>query len=157
MIQLVEENSAEALFVDPLSNLGTFHATDFHKFSKLFEDHNWSNKWLIIDGALISGRLNVFEIFNKPQHPHILYFESGSKYLQLGLDLQMAGIVFVEKQYSSELNTFRRNAETVIYQTGAAKFASYNREQFLARMLRLTKNAEILCAYLDILNQDKKE
>ena len=156
LIQLVEENSAEALFVDPLANLGTYHTTDFHKFSKLLEEHNWSNKWLIIDGTLVSGGLNVFEIFNKPQHPHILYFESGSKYLQLGLDLQMAGIVVAEKQYSSELNTLRRNTGTVMYQTGVAKFPSYNREQFLARMLRLTKNAEILCACLENLNQDKK-
>ena len=156
LIQLVEENSAEALFVDPLANLGTYHTTDCHKFSKLLEEHNWSNKCLIIDDKLVSGRLNVFEIFNKPQHPHILYFESGNKYLQLGLDLQMAGIVFVKKQYSSELNTFRFNTGTVIYQTGVAKFPSYNREQFLARMLRLTKNAEILCACLDSLNQNKK-
>ena len=109
---------------------------------------SFQTEWLIID---------VFEIFNKPQHPHILYFESGSKYLQFGLDLQMAGIVFVEKQYSSELNTFRRNTGTVIYQTGVAKFPSYNREQFLSRMLRLTKNTEILCTCLDSLNQDKKK
>ena len=32
LIQLVEENSAEALFVDPLANLGTFHATHFISF-----------------------------------------------------------------------------------------------------------------------------
>jgi len=128
LIQLVEDNSEEALFVDPLANLGAYHATDFHKFSKLLEEHNWSNKWLIDDGTLVSDRLNVFEIFNKPQHPLILYFESGSKYLQLGLDLQMPCIVFVEKQYSSDLNTFRRNTGTVIYQTGVAKFLSYNRE-----------------------------
>jgi len=44
--------------------------------------------------------------------------------LQLGLDLQMAGIVLAEKQYSSELNTLRRNTGTVMYQTGVAKFPS---------------------------------
>ena len=43
-----------------------------------------------------------------------------------------------------------------MYQTGVAKFPSYNREQFLARMLKLTRNAEILYACLDSLNQDKK-
>ena len=156
LINLVEKNSAEALFVDPIANLGTLHIVDFIKFAKLLENYNWSKKWLIIDGTLVSGGINLFELFNKPQHPHILYFESGSKYLQLGLDIQMAGIVVAEKQYSSELNTLRRNTGTVMYQTGVSKFPTYNRQQFLSRMLRLTRNAEILYSHLDSLNQDKQ-
>ena len=51
----------------------------------------------------------------------------------------MDGIVVAEKQYSSELNALICNTGTIIYQTAIAKFPSYNRQQFLARMLRLTK------------------
>ena len=120
------------------------------------DGYDWSKKWLVVDGTLVSGGINIFDIFNQFNHPHILYFESGSKYLQLGLDIQMAGIVVAEKQYSSYLNTLRRNTGTVMYQTGVAKFPSYNREQFLSRMLRLTRNAEIIYNNLNSLNQDKQ-
>lgn len=158
LIELVENNSAEALFLDPLANLGTLHITDFKRLAKLLEIQklDWSKKWLVVDGTMVSGGINLFEIFNKPNHPHILYFESGSKYLQLGLDLQMAGIIVAEKKYSAELNTHRRNTGTVMYQTGVTRFPKYNRKQYLARMLRLTKNAEMLYDSLETLNNDKK-
>ena len=156
IINLVEKYNAEVIFADPLANLGTLHTIDFIKFAKLLEGYDWSKKWLIVDGTMISGGFNIFEIFNKPNHPHILYFESGSKYLQLGLDIQMAGIVVVEKVYLPILNTLRRNTGTIMYQTGVAKFPTYNRKQFLSRMLRLTKNSEIIYNNLNSLNQDKK-
>ena len=47
----------------------------------------------------------------------------------------MAVIVIEGKQFSFELNNFRRNTGTVMYQICIAKFPSYNREQFF-------KNAE---------------
>lgn len=156
IINLVEEKNAEALFIDPLANLGTLHVTDFAKFSELLEGHDWSKKWLVVDGTMVSGGINLFEIFNKPNHPHILYLESGSKYLQFGLDLQMAGIVVAEKQYLPELNVHRRNTGTVMYQSGVTKFPSYDRETFLNRMRLLTRNSEILCETLKKLNIDKK-
>lgn len=157
MIDLVEKNSAEALFIDPLANLGTLHTTDFRKLAKLLEGHDWSNKWLVVDGTMVSGGLNLFEIFNKPNHPHILYFESGSKYLQLGMDLQMTGIVVAEKEYFSELTTHRRNTGGVMYQSGVTKFPTYDRKQYLARMLRLTRNSELLYNTLKELNTDKEK
>lgn len=155
MIELVEKENAEALFIDPLANLGTLHTTDFVQFAKLLEGHNWEDKWIVVDGTMVSGGINLFEIFNKPYHPHILYLESGSKYLQFGLDLQMAGIVVVEKQYLPELNVHRRNTGTVMYQSGVTKFPSYDRETFLSRMRLLTRNSEILCKTLEKLNKDK--
>ena len=152
LIQLVEKYSAEVLFVDPLANLGTLHTTDFNKFANLLKGHDWSNKWLVVDGTMISGGINLYSIFTEPTHPHILYFESGSKYLQLGLDLQMAGVVVAEKQFASDLNVHRRNTGTVMYQSGVTKFPLYNREQFLSRMLRMTRNAELLRDSLYTLN-----
>lgn len=156
MIKLVEENNAEALFVDPLANLGTLHITDFKKFADLLENHDWSEKWLVVDGTMLSGGINLFEIFNKPNHPKILYIESGSKYLQLGLDLQMAGIVVTNKEYIPELNIHRRNTGTTMYQSGVTKFPMYDRKVFLTRMQLLTRNAETLCETLKELNEEKE-
>lgn len=155
-IKLVEKVSAEALFIDPLANLGTLHTVDFIKFAKLLEGYDWSNKWLVIDGTMVSGGINLFEIFNKPNHPHLIYFESGSKYMQFGFDLQMAGVVIAEKQYLPVLNVHRRNTGTVMYQVGVTKLPRYDRKTFLSRMRLLTRNSEILCEALQTLNQDKK-
>jgi threonine dehydratase len=144
MIDLVEESSAEALFLDPLANLGTLHMTDFREFAKQLEGHDWSSKWIITDGTMVSGGLNLFEVFNKPNHPQVLYYESGSKYMQFGLDLQMAGVVVCPREYSAELATYRRNTGTVMYQSSITKFPRYSRQQFLSRMGTLTRNAEIM-------------
>lgn len=157
IIKLVEENSAEALFIDPLANLGTLHTIDFREFAKQLEGHDWSQKWLLIDGTMVSGGIDVFKIFNKANHPHILYIESGSKYLQFGLDLQMMGIVVAEKAYLPILNTHRRNTGTVMYQAGVTKLPEYNREMFLSRMHVLTRNAEILCKMLKEINKKEKK
>ena len=156
MIDLVEKNSAEVLFIDPLANLGTLHITDFNKMAKLLEKYDWSNKWLVVDGTMVSGGIDLFKIFNKSNHPHILYFESGSKYLQMGLDLQMIGIVVSEKEYFPDLVTHRRNTGGVLYQNGVTRFPTYDRKQYLSRMLRLTKNAETLFEALNELNSDKE-
>ena len=42
----------------------------------------------------------------------------------------MAVFVIEEKQFSSELNTFRRNTGKAMYQICVTKLPSYNREQF---------------------------
>ena len=157
MINLVEENSAEALFIDPLANLGTLHTIDFRELATKLDGHDWSQKWLMIDGTMVSGGIDVFKIFNKANHPHILYIESGSKYMQFGLDLQMMGIVVAEKAYFPILNTHRRNTGTIMYQAGVTKLPEYNREMFLSRMHVLTRNAEILCKMLKEINRKEKK
>lgn len=148
LIELVESSKAEVLFMDALANLGTPHIIDFAKFAEELEGHNWSRKWLIVDGTMVSGGYSPFAIFNKPNHPKVLYYESGSKYLQLGLDLQMAGVVVCPREYGSQLAMHRRNTGTVMYQANLMKFPRYNREQFLVRMRRLTRNAEMLTVAL---------
>jgi threonine dehydratase/cystathionine beta-lyase/cystathionine gamma-synthase len=144
IVNLVEVSNADALMIDPLANLGTLHVTDFRELAKLLDDKDWSKKWLVVDGTMVSGGVNLFDIFDKPNHPRVLYYESGSKYLQFGLDLQMAGVVISERELSPELARHRRNTGSVMYQSAVTRFPRYDRSQFLSRMRRLSSNADIM-------------
>lgn len=144
IIDLVEGHRADMVMLDPLANLGTLHTIDFHELARRLEKRDWSDKWLVIDGTMVSGGLDIFSIFNATNHPQILYYESGSKYLQFGLDLQMAGVVLCRKVHLPDLARHRRNLGAVMYQNAVTRFPRYGRDQFMARMLRLTANADLL-------------
>jgi len=144
LISKVEEKNAHILLMDTLSNLGDMPVIDFRKFAEAIKNKDWSDKWLIVDGTMTSGGFNPFEIFNEEHHPNVIYYESGSKYLGLGLDIQMAGVVISPKNIASEVARHRRNTGAVMYQRNVLSMPRYDRSQFLSRMNRLTNNAEIL-------------
>ena len=148
-IELIEEKNAKVIFLDPMANLADLNVFDFKNLSKKIALKNWSDKWFIIDGTMISGGINVFHIFSEKNHPNILYYESGSKYLQLGLDLQMAGVIICGKSETAKLSMCRRNTGTVMYQAALTRFPEYNREKFLNRMHLLTRNSGILVHELE--------
>lgn len=148
IIDLVESRDADVLMLDPLANLGTLHVVDFRDLRRRLAGKDWSRKWLVVDGTMTSGGIDLVSLFDQPNHPSILYYESGSKYLQFGLDLQMAGIVVARKAHAPALSHHRRNLGAVMYQAGVTRFPRYERSQFLARMQRLTANAELLARSL---------
>ncbi|MFM0068704.1 pyridoxal-phosphate dependent enzyme [Paraburkholderia aspalathi] len=149
LIDFVEQENARAVFLDPLANLGTLNVFDLRTLAEKLAGHDWSDRWFVIDGTMVSGGINVFSIFDGPGHPNILYYESGSKYLQLGLDLQMAGIVICRKTHADRLAIARRNTGAVMYQTSVCRFPDYSRHIFLNRMAILTRNAETLAQRLN--------
>jgi threonine dehydratase/cystathionine beta-lyase/cystathionine gamma-synthase len=140
----IEEKNADVIFIDPMANLAELNVIDFKYFSNKIKTKNWRNKWLIIDGTMISGGINIFHLFSEKNHPNILYYESGSKYLQFGLDLQMAGVIVCSKENSVKLNVHRRNIGAVMYQSSINKFPEYNREIYINRMYILMRNSLIL-------------
>jgi threonine dehydratase len=148
LAQMISESRSAAIFIDPMANLGSMNSVDFQQLAQLIKAQDNSDKWLVIDGTMVSGGINVFEIFSERTHPEILYYESGSKYLQFGLDLQMAGVVVSSKKHSAALTTHRRNTGSVMYQTAVSKFPEYGRAAFLGRMGVLTRNAETLVTRL---------
>lgn len=92
---------------------------------------------------MVSGGIDVFEVFSARNHPTVLYYESGSKYLQFGLDMQMAGVVVSTKAHIASLATHRRNTGGVMYQSAVTKFPEYDRQMYLSRMQLLSRNAQM--------------
>ncbi len=142
LIEVVEKNNAKVVFADPMCNMKGLPVFDFAALSQSLRGRNWSEKWLVIDGTMVSGGFNPFSLFNRPEHPHIIYYESASKYLQFGLDLQMAGICICEKKIAPALSRYRRNSGSTMYRSGVNRFPVFTRDLFLRRMQLISQNAE---------------
>ena len=151
MIHAIETHNARVAFIDPVANIAQMPTFDFAELARQLSGRDWSHRWLVIDGTMISSGFNPFALFDEPGHPHILYYESGSKYLQLGLDLQMTGVVVSKQQQGAELARHRRNLGSGLYQAQVARFPVYDRSDLLARQRLLTRNAQILIAELETL------
>lgn len=141
LMRAVARNDARIVFADPMANIKELSTFDFRGLARALEGQDWSHRWLVVDGTMVSGGLNLFEIFREPHHPKILYFESGSKYLQFGLDLQMAGVIVAREEYLASIARHRRNLGAGLYQCQVARFPMYDREDLMARMQRLSRNA----------------
>lgn len=143
LIELVGSLDASVIFIDPLANNETLNILDLQGLADKLECHDWSSKWLVIDGTMVSGGIDVFSMFSADNHPTVLYYESGSKYLQFGLDMQMAGIVVTPKAHMAQLSISRRNTGGVMYPSAVNKLPEYDRSMYLKRMHLLSNNAEL--------------
>ncbi|WUS99731.1 pyridoxal-phosphate dependent enzyme [Streptomyces sp. NBC_00708] len=149
LVDMVEEHNAKVLFADPVNNVAGLPVVDLRRLAELTEGRDgWSERWLVIDGTMVSGALNVFDLFDKPGHPQILYYESASKYAQFGLDLQMAGVCVVPSHLAAAARTIRRNTGTILYPDALARFPRADRGAYLNRMVQMSANARVIANVL---------
>ncbi len=146
LIRFVEERQAQVVFIDPVANIQGMPVYDLKRLAQLLRSVDWSDKWLVIDGTMISGGLNPFAYFNAPNHPNVIYYESGSKYIQFGLDIQMMGFCVVDKKWSHKLVRNRRNSGSTLYKRSINYFPIFDRQTYLDRMRLLTHNVSLLIA-----------
>jgi hypothetical protein len=66
-----------------------------------------SETWFVIDGTLLSGGCNPFAARHR-RNVRVLYYESGCKYLQFGMDLGPAGVVVVDGILAERFLELRR-------------------------------------------------
>lgn len=95
------------VFVDPLSNSADFRAIDMMQLLEQADQVCRRETWFVVDSTLLSGG---FDPFAGPQRQHVrvLYYESGCKYLQFGMDLGPAGLVVVEAALAERFEQLRR-------------------------------------------------
>lgn len=154
LIATVERNDCGTIFVDPVANKQTLDIFDFQELAAALEGRDWSSKILVVDGTMTSGGFDPFKIFDKGNHPRVIYFESCSKYTQLGLDLQMAGAIVVQSHLVENLVRLRRNTGTVMYSSQVRLLPRCDRHGYLARMRRLSANAENIATHFNLIASD---
>ena len=144
----VAREDPRVIFLDPLANCPGMPTIDFREIANRTRDGSWKDRWLVVDGTMVSGGFNPFSWFDSPIHPRVLYYESASKYLQLGMDLQMAGVCVFDAALFPDMYLYRRNSGSSMYSIQVARFPRYTRETLLARMRLLSRNAELIAATL---------
>ena len=99
------------VFVDPLTNSADCRAIDVPRLLDEAEALCRRETWFVIDGTLLSGGFNPFA--RQRRNIRVLYYESGCKYLQFGLDLGPAGVVVVDRERADVFERLRRGTGTI--------------------------------------------
>ncbi|TLS26427.1 hypothetical protein PpBr36_04246 [Pyricularia pennisetigena] len=149
VIATAEAVDAKVVFLDAIANMVDLPATDVRHFCRTVAHRpGWGDRIVVIDGTTVSGAMPVFDWMptekEGPHAPTLLYFESASKYLQFGMDLQMGGLVVYPSRMDATMRTIRRNTGGVMYSRGLTLLPPLDRAAYQERMTRLSRNAEVL-------------
>ena len=153
---LDNDSSIDVVFADPLANLVEQPMTNIYQLiagiGKLKDKRPLK---LIIDGTMLSGAM-VSSFMVIPENLEIIYYESCSKYLQIGLESCLAGVVVYPLKYQAYFERLRRNTGTILYAQQAFSYPRFSKELFINRMIRISNNA-VLVTKLIVGNKDVSE
>jgi cystathionine gamma-synthase len=150
IIATAEKHNAKAVYLDPMANTLGLQTTDIRRFAQLTEGkEGWADRFLIIDGTLISGGMPLYDWFDKPSHPKVLYYESAHKYIQMGMDIVMCGFVVYPENFHDTIGLIRQVTGTTLYSRQANVLPPIDYNIHTSRMHWLTTNAEKLYHLLD--------
>lgn len=150
IIATAEKHNAKAIYLDPMANTLGLETTDIRRFAQLVEGRDgWADRFLIIDGTLISGGMAVYDWFGSASHPKVLYYESAHKYIQMGMDIVMLGLIVYPDVFHDTIGLIRQVTGTTLYSRQANVLPPINHDIHQSRMHWLTTNAEKLYHILD--------
>ncbi len=128
IIELIIKNKPKIVFLDQLTNTVELRITDVEGIIKRVAEKKLNEDiYFIIDGSMISGKINPSTISNN-SHVKVLYYDSCSKYLQLGLDIGMGGLIVAPIELGPTFERIRRNIGAIMYDSVANIFPSYSHE-----------------------------
>ncbi len=107
MLEAITACKPRVVFVDPLSNSADFRAIDMMRLLDEADRLCEQDTWFVVDGTLLSGGFDPFA-GPRRRRVRVLYYESGCKYLQFGMDLGPAGLVVVDAALSERFEQLRR-------------------------------------------------
>jgi cystathionine gamma-synthase len=129
----------KVVFVDPLSN-ADFRTIDMPKMLAEADQICEAETWFVVDSTLLSGGFDPF-CGAARRHVRVLYYESGCKYLQFGMDLGPAGLVVVETALAERFERLRRgigaigSEALVLPRASRAAYLAYLRSQTTCALL----------------------
>jgi threonine dehydratase/cystathionine beta-lyase/cystathionine gamma-synthase len=149
LVAAAEECNAKVVCIDPVANVAGLPTTDVREFARLVSSTpGWESRIVLIDGTMVSGGLPVFDWFVGRHAPLVLYSESASKYTQLGLDIQMGGLVVFPMHIEADMRKIRRDVGAVMYGRGVSLLPSLDYDVYQSRVSILGDNAAAFCDLL---------
>jgi threonine dehydratase/cystathionine beta-lyase/cystathionine gamma-synthase len=147
LVAAVRQHRARCLFADPLTNTAQQRMVDIPALiARLAAEVDWAVT-LVVDGTMVSGAFGA-DVLRGAGPVEVLYYESCSKYLQLGFDAAMAGVVVHRVGQTAVLERLRRNTGAILYARAARLFPVFDRDMFLSRMDRICGNAVLVAEFL---------
>lgn len=117
MLDAIAAHQPRVVFVDPLTHSCELRVIDLLRLLDAAEGACRHVTWFIVDGTLLSGSFDPFTQQNLRRKVRVLYYESGCKYLQFGMDLGPAGVVVVEASLGQQFDQLRRGIGAIASET----------------------------------------
>ena len=144
IVNYVLTEKPKVLFLDPLTNTVELRMTDIELVLRKIAENIEEILYVVIDGTLLSGQVDISRLSEINPKIKILYYDSCSKYLQLGLDIAMGGLIIIPVETQAIFDRLRRNTGTIMYDSVANIFPIYDRQTLQARMIRFSRNARVI-------------
>lgn len=153
IVELVKEHKPRVIFLDPLTNTVDLRMTDVAGAIKALDSLELEDDlYVVVDGTMMPGECRPWEATSSGSKVKVLYYDSCSKYTQLGLDIAMGGLVAPPVELGPLFERQRRNNGAIMYDSASNIFPQYSRETHSMRMRRFTRNAQDVGEF--VLNDD---
>jgi cystathionine gamma-synthase len=150
MLDSAETLQPKVIFLDPLSNTPEQRLIDLDAFFEKLGGRIIDRVTVVIDGTMSPG------CYKDKWRTHsgnvdIIYYESCSKYLQLGFDSTMSGYVLAPVEWKKKMAEIRRNTGAILARDCANTFPRYSAATLWKRMDVIQRNAMAVVDYFDKL------
>lgn len=135
------------IFVDPLANNVRQRMLDLPELFRRLREMVAERCTVVVDGTMIGASLQP-GLFASDDRLEVMYYESCTKYLQLGMDFSLAGLVVYPVALTERMEMLRRNTGAVLARHNAELFPRYEVSVHRRRMRRIWANAEHLATLL---------
>jgi cystathionine gamma-synthase len=143
ILALAKARQPRVIFLDPLSNTPEQRLIDLYRFFREIGSMIEGPVAVIVDGTMSPGCYRR-EWLAGSDKVEIIFYESCSKYLQLGFDNVMAGYVLAPLAYRDKLGVIRRNTGAILARDCANTFPEYTAETLWKRMDIIGRNAMVV-------------
>ncbi|HEY0449913.1 PLP-dependent transferase [Actinophytocola sp.] len=140
LLDEVRRHRPRCLFVDPLANNARQRMIDVPALIRRLPTVITGPITVVVDGTTLSCGLPAVAT-TEDDPVEVIYYESGSKHLQLGLDLTMAGFVVHPIGLLAEFTRQRRNTGSILDPRAADLFPRYPSDAHRSRLRRIGDNA----------------
>lgn len=154
IIKSIERTNPRVVMIDPLKNRQSARATDVTAILNHLRD-TWQGEdiYFLIDDTMAAASADYFREAEGNEKLKVLLCSSGGKYLQIGQDVCMSGLVAYPKDMSKRMRNVRMFHGSILSDTAAWSYPNFDRKDYLHRMRRMTRNGLVMN---EILSQNEE-
>lgn len=151
MVDEIVQSDASVVFVDPIANIAELRTCDVSRLVSLLGRRTRRHVTIVVDGTMASAQLPslLYTAENiRSTAIDVIYYESCSKYLQLGFEYSLAGLVLHNTAHRPHFDRMRRNTGSIIYAAEADMFPRFVRASYLQHLAALERGATRMATLL---------